>query len=542
VIILENNKGCKWYTRNNIYAKGYLFDDKNNLYRNQELIAYFQGAGESGNFLHKLKHANGLFSVIIKDGNKLLIAVDRARCFPLFYMLNNNNLFISDTIELLLKKTNVKEADQPASNIFLETGYVTYNKTLVKNIFQVQAGEYICFSGGKINKGFYHTFIPDRISDYSKNDLSKKLLKCIDTISERTGRLLEKKVAIIPLSGGYDSRLVASVLKNAGVSDVICFTYGRKDNNELRISEKVAKKLGYKWLFVEYNNKLINGYLESNIFREYYKYSANYSAMFFMQEYFAVKYLHENNLIPRNSVFLPGHSGDVLAGGHLWGDINEKTTLKCLAKLIYEKNYVLNRHPFHIRKDLINEIQKNITANNEFPFAVFQNWELKERHAKFIVNSANVYNFFGYEYYMPLWDLDLLDFFTVLPYKYRIFKNFYNDVLKNHIFNDAGLNFSYENIPSQKFIRLQLYKNKVKRYIPEILKKPFYHHPDPFFYKEITGYMINDLIKRGYKVNTRVQYENAYIVQWYLYKVMENLSHTASSQTKAQSPSPSIKT
>ena len=48
-----------------------------------------------------------------------------------------------------------------------------------------------------------------------------------------------------------------------------------------------------------------------------YPYVSGLSSMFFMQEYFAVKYLKESHIIPDDSVFIPGFSGDVLAGSHL---------------------------------------------------------------------------------------------------------------------------------------------------------------------------------------------------------------------------------
>jgi asparagine synthase (glutamine-hydrolysing) len=388
----------------------------------------------------------------------------------------------------------------------------------------MQAGEYIFYSKGQITKNFFHTFIPEQISDHPKDNLVENFLGCIDLLGKRTGKLLKNKVAVIPLSSGFDSRLIASILKKAGINNAICFTYGRKGHCELSISEKVAEKLGYKWEYIEYNDELIKDYLYDKQFKDYYGYSANYSSMFFMQEYFAVKYLNEKGLIPENSVFIPGHSGDVLSGGHLWKDINEKSASDSLATLIYEKNYILNKPPKSIKKVLVNEIYNNIKLNNKYPFTVFQNWELKERHAKFIVNSANIYNFFGYEYILPLWDLDFLNFFTAIPYKHRIFKNFYNEVLKKHVFKPLDLNFDTENLPPDRLIRLQRYKNKLKKHIPEILKLPFYHHPDPFYYKEITGYMINDMKKKKYNVNTKVQYENAYIVQWYLNKVMEDIN------------------
>lgn len=523
MIIINKDNGYKWCIKNNIYAKGYLFDEKNKLFNERDLIKYFEGAKDLDNFIKKLENASGLFSVIIEEGNTVLTAVDRSRSLPLFYTLKNNELIISDSIEPLIEKLDSVLADDSASVTFLAAGYVTGKKTLIKNICQVQAGEYLHFNNGKIIQNFYHNFIPESITDYPADKLVNYFIKCTESIGERTGKMLKDKVAVVPLSGGYDSRLVACILKKTGINDVICFTYGRKSNYEIDISRKVAEKLGYKWLYIKYDDELIKDYLDNNLFRDYFKYSANYTSMFFMQEYFALKFLNENKLIPGNSVFVPGHSGDVLAGGHLWQDIDEKTTLKHLAELIYEKNYVLNKPQKTFRKILIEDIFQSLDSSR-FPFAEFQNWELKERHAKFIVNSANIYNFFDYQYIMPLWDLDFLDFFTVLPYRHRKFKNFYNRVLKEHIFHPFDLNFESDRLPSKRFLRIQLYKNKLKKYIPEIIKKPFYHHPDRFCYKEITRYMINDLKKRKYKVNTRVQYGNAYIVQWYLNYVKENIN------------------
>lgn len=522
MIITINNKGSECNDKKGIYTKGYLFDRNNKLFINHEPVTYFEGTGDEAHFVRKLKDANGLFSVIIDNGDMLMAAVDRARSFRLFYTFKDNDIIISDSVEALLEYAGRPEPDETALQSFLAAGYVTGSRTLLSNISQIRAGEYICYSKGRLSTGYYHTFIPAHIPDFSVPDLIDSILKCMDAMGERTSLLLKNRTAVIPLSSGFDSRFIASTLKHIGVNDAICFTYGRKDNYETDISKKVAERLGYRWLFIEYNSELIKDYIEDPVFHDYYRYSAGYSAMFFMQEYFAVKYMHEKSLIPGNSLFIPGHSGDVLAGGHLWGDINEKTNPLRLARLIYEKNYYLNKPLRLVRKKLTADILENLPASI-YPFAVYQDWELKERHAKFIINSANIYNFFGYEYIMPLWDLDLLDFFTLLPYKHRIFKNFYNNVLKNHIFSRDGLNFVTENLPADRSIRIQRYKNKIKRYIPEIIKKPFYHHPDPFYYREITAQMINDLLKNNHKVNTGVQYENAYIVQWYMYKVMERL-------------------
>jgi asparagine synthase (glutamine-hydrolysing) len=126
---------------------------------------------------------------------------------------------------------------------------------------------------------------------------------------------LAGRTAVIPLSGGFDSRLIAVLMKKLNYENVICFTYGRK-TNEVEISQSVASKLGFKWYFVDYDAIDYIGFTKDEQFLTYaFEYSGAYS-MVYLQEYFAVKYLKENNLIPEDSVFLPGHSGDYLGGSY----------------------------------------------------------------------------------------------------------------------------------------------------------------------------------------------------------------------------------
>ena len=55
----------------------------------------------------------------------------------------------------------------------------------------------------------------------------------------------------MPLSGGLDSRLILSLLKLAGASDVVAFTYGTASSREAKISQQVAQSLDVPWYCVE---------------------------------------------------------------------------------------------------------------------------------------------------------------------------------------------------------------------------------------------------------------------------------------------------
>ena len=81
------------------------------------------------------------------------------------------------------------------------------------------------------------------------------------------------------------------------------------------ISEKVANELGFNWFFVEYNEQTIDqDFPQCNEFQKYYKFASNHVSIFYTQDYFAVKYLHDNKIINNDAIFATGHSGDYLAG------------------------------------------------------------------------------------------------------------------------------------------------------------------------------------------------------------------------------------
>ncbi len=70
--------------------------------------------------------------------------------FPLFYSHNNNKIIISDDAETIKNEYCLNEINHSSVSEFLATGYVTGKNTLINNIYQVQAGEIICFDNFNI--------------------------------------------------------------------------------------------------------------------------------------------------------------------------------------------------------------------------------------------------------------------------------------------------------------------------------------------------------------------------------------------------------
>ena len=306
-IFLLNDKGFKWVRSENFCLKGYIFDLNQQYYSNEELISYFSGIKSYSDFEERVKYANGCFSIIYNVGDQLYVACDIIRSFPLFYKYFKGGWIISDSACYLLENFGKEEINEMAAIEFLATGYVTGNETLVNGIHQVQAGEIIRFTGGELKSKSYFTYRISGTKDDDYDNLKSEGINILNNAFKRFIASLNGQTVVVPLSGGFDSRLIVVMLKKFDYEKVICITYGRPGNPEIEISRKVAEILGYKWIFVEYSEELIRNYPANEDFIQYYKYSGNLVSMFFLQEYFAVKYLKDNELIPEDSIFVPGH-------------------------------------------------------------------------------------------------------------------------------------------------------------------------------------------------------------------------------------------
>ena len=305
---------------------------------------------------------------------------------------------------------------------FLVTGYVTGRETLFDGIFQIQAGEYLSYS--KKDNQLPHPFITGSgMTDYfsdTEEELLKRLDRFLFTFSGGLLRLQKKGLTmVVPLSGGLDSRIIVAMLKRLGVDEVICFSYGRAKNHESEISKKVAEALGYQWYFVEYTNDKWQSCYPPWQIVAYERYAGNLVSLPHIQDFLALQELIKEGKIPQKSVFIPGHSGDFLAGNLYPAGLWYPGTL--FVWKLSPWNPQIHYSLWEVRKetDIISYFNKkisdstgNITIHDRESYVnCVLCFVFNERVAKFIVNSVRVYEFFGYSWRMPLWDNELIGFF-----------------------------------------------------------------------------------------------------------------------------------
>jgi asparagine synthase (glutamine-hydrolysing) len=354
------------------------------------------------------------------------------------------------------------------------------------------------------------------------DDLENELERITGRLLERLVESLQGRPAAIALSGGYDSRFIAAMLKKAAYPDLACFSYGRHRNPDLLRAEEIAGRLGIKFIPVVYTDEMIRDFHLDEGFKQYIKFSSNHASMFFMQEYFAMKHIRENGLIPENAVIIPGHSGDFFGGSQLvkHGLHGGKEPLSGTVRRIYHTKYAWGQDRGKTRKSMLSRIQRTLREKDivdcALPYSAHEDWDLKEKLAKFIVNSCNVYAWFGYEYRLPLYDYELQDFFRDVPFELKASKKLYDSFLRDYVFAGPGLNFESELQPGEAALIKARLKKKIRSMLPGSLIPVTVSRRDPIFYYEITRILRQDLQANGIGIKIRGNSYNSLIVQWYL--------------------------
>ncbi|MDR1653743.1 MAG: hypothetical protein LBS01_08890 [Prevotellaceae bacterium] len=519
-MIHTNLQSPLWHKKDNIAVRGYCFDNKNNFYQGEQMLRFFAAAKNENDFAELLKTSNGIFSVIIKIENKIFAASDRSRVYPLFYFFDYQSFIIADNPYLLLPEK--PEIDKSAEQEFLLSSFTLDEKTLIKGIYQIKPSCYLCFENEKIAQKEHYSY---RIKNEDVNQSEKldvDFSAVLENVFQRLIKSARGRQIVVPLSGGYDSRLIAAMLKSLDYQNVICYTVGRENNPEYQIAKEVANKLGYKYHFIfTGDKKFTENYTADKIFQQYYKHSGALCQSFWMYEYFGVKYLYDNDLVEKDAVFVPGHSGDFLAGSHttkndVMIDAPQNELLKKLSAHLFTFGYPQN-------KNIISKVLKISNFDTEnFSTSIFDDVVMKTRLAKLINNSARLYEFFGYGVRLPFWDNEMMAFFRTLPPKLKYNKFFYDNYLKNSLFNLTDISFEKELQAAHKPNPLQALKDFARPFTPKFVFRLLSKYQDDTCMNEITAPLYADLKKSKIKLNT-IHLNEPYS-KWYLMKVKKDLN------------------
>ena len=511
-------QSSQWLQNNGVFVRGYCFDTENNFYENEKLLQLFANIKNEIDFCKLLQNINGIFAVVLKTENCLLAASDKSRVIPLFYSLENEVFSICDNPYNLLKEK--PKIDSEAEQEFLLTSFTLDEKTLIEGIFQIKPSAYLCFENGKIHQKEYYSYCVKNNELNQSQMLGNDFSAVLESAFRRLIKSANGRQIAIPLSGGYDSRLIAAMLKKLDYQNIVCYTVGRENNPEYLIAKEVAQMLGYPYHFIfTGDSKFVKNYTQDETFQRYYKFSGSFFQLFWMYEYFGVKYLIENNLVDKNAIFVPGHTGDFLGGSRISAsnvkiDDSKKQIVEKVAQCVFFFGSPAVKN--------LKKISELITfQDDKLSTSIFDDVVMKTRLAKWINNSARLYEFFGYDVRLPFWDNEVLEFFRTLPTNLKQNKVFYANFLKNKLFNYYNINFEKELQIVYKKNPLQPIKDFLKPFMPKVVFRLVSKYQDDTCMKEITEPLVADLKKEKIKINT-IQMNEVFLA-WYLMKLKKDL-------------------
>ena len=417
-IELINNGGKKWKKFQEDYVKGFAFIG-NELLTEVDILNELINAIQNNKISEKLLKMNGNFSAVICFNNRIYLFTDKLKTYPLLYLKINSEWIITDQSRVIMNFMPKYHIDEEVLKTYLTLGYLHQNQTFFSDCKIVSAGTWVLLKDKSITHE-YHNFIHKKVL-LNDEDIVRGAVSSLENAIKRIVISIGERPIWIPLSGGYDSRLLACVCKKMNIKNVSCFTYGLPDSHEVKTSKQVAKSLGFPWFYVEYTEEKFLSIANSPMDEDYIYWAMNLNTTSHYQDFIAVKELKDKGIIKARAVIVPGHSGDVYHQRHS-GEIAPFNLLnrnESVAELLFKKyfqwNFIKRKYKKVVLDDLGVILNTTIVKKDKMlAVDLVTNWNIKNRQANFIINSARVYEYFDVDWRIPLWDDELSEFWFSL--------------------------------------------------------------------------------------------------------------------------------
>lgn len=476
---------------------------------------FFTNALGAGTLKSDLGEKSGFFCAVFSDGNRVYAVVDIIRSMPLFYAQVGSELFISDDAHWVSKATGVDKADTQGCFEFSVFGYVTGKRTLLHGMHQIEAGQYIEFSPtkGQFNARATQYFsIKHRTpNSFSETDYKEATDRVLDSVVDRMLEFANGAQLVLPLSSGYDSRMLALALAEKRVKNVLCFSYGTEGSGESAVSRTIADALGFEWVYVKYDGEAWRNLMLNEEMQDYDSFGSGFASLPHLQDILAVSALKDRGLLQNDCIFVPGHAADFVTGSHLPTSFFSRSTISrdCLIDEII--NFHCNLRPISEgeRSELRTLIsdQVNISGEGASAFAeAFENWDWRERQAKFIANSVRAYERFDKLWWLPYWDQEFVSHWRDLPLKHRQGRSFWKRYVQSRQ-REFGYFDSLTDNKGESG-RLMSTAKSLLRLVPAaetslrrlFRRKLWGRYPvDPYLLYD--HHLVDDLQKKGFEIN-----------------------------------------
>jgi asparagine synthase (glutamine-hydrolysing) len=464
------NSHRKWYCSGGTKVTGSAFSTDGTFLEETGFSDYIEASFDLNRAESCFSSLNGHFACIYEDAQHLLGCVDRIRSIPLFYaQTSDGQLLLSESATDIATHVGAREWDSTALCEFYATGYVFGSRTFAPGVRQLEAGQFLLFDklACKLSVKHYYSHRHEAESGFDPGRFRASLSTIDGRVATRMLRRAQGRQIVVPLSGGYDSRYILSMLKIAGARDVVCYSYGRSSSFEVNTARAVAREMEYPFRFVEYTDEKWSRVLNSQLMAQYTAHANQLCSLPHIQDLVAIEELCRTGEIEKNAVVMPGYCGDLLGGSYIPLEVKHGVPERLLDEKLAD--YIFRRHvdiavaPFSSewRGRLLASIEQTVSdlaprSVGEF-VSLNEEWFTREKVAKFVVNAVRLYEVFGLEWYLPLWDNELAELWYTAPTSVRIHNQLYNSHLFDSYFIPLGVGFRKQEavLPSRARVDLK---------------------------------------------------------------------------------------
>jgi asparagine synthase (glutamine-hydrolysing) len=309
-------------------------------------------------------------------------------------------------------------------------GYTIGRRTLIPGLQSLKPGEIVTVDGSGRRHIRYARYLgaPDEAIDPADPLVMARHNEALLGEIERLAREGRGRTIMIPLSGGLDSRAIASGLKLLGCANVVCFSYGLPGNHEAEGAKRVAERLGYPWSFVTYDTQTLHAFFASATARRFFAFADRPDAMPFMQDVPAIERLIADRAIPEGAIIVNGQSGDYITGNHLPVSLvgpqaPEPISRDDLFHAVQGKHLDLWKcleapsAMEAIKAEIVADLGEvaHATMTRQEAAVAYELSEFDNRQSKYVVAGQRCYEMFGYDWRLPLWEPALVEYWRRMP-------------------------------------------------------------------------------------------------------------------------------
>ena len=393
----------------------------------------------------KLADLPGHFAACFVGAKWSLIVADKISSYPIFYILRDKSLIVSNSARTLANKYELHKVDKESLTEFRMTGYVTGKDTLFKDLSKLRAGEALLFGQNTLEFKRYYQFHSALTDTKKEIDLINELEDITNTVFDRLIESMHGRRIVIPLSGGLDSRLVLCKLLERGAKNIFTFSYGSPGNRDALAAKDIASKLGLSWEFIPTGRKQAKDIFSSSLRKEYWNYSDHLHIVPSMHTFCALSSLHHQKRLFKDMVIVNGQSGDFISGNHIpkmpTDKIISSALVGAIAKKHYSHNILLSNQPFFfdfVENRVARVLEGMPSVMNMQGFAKqIECWGWQARQSIRVVHGQRNYDFFGLGWELPLWEVEYLNFFQKLSLEHKFERRLFRHWLEHR--NPFGL-------------------------------------------------------------------------------------------------------